>query len=1077
MTPTKFTPRQLDALDISQRHVDTCVVAGPGSGKTTVLVEYFRRLVAAGVDPVRILAITFTEKAAGQMRRKLAEAFREDAEIRAKLERAWVSTVHGFCARLLKENAVAAGVDPEFTIAEEREFGRWQRESMAEAMESIFADHPAGVRALIRGLSSSAFEDAILSAYDAMRGAGAEARDLAGFPPPAGTTVADIADTLRALQGQRAHVLAAWNDAQKRDFEAALEGIARIVAASGPRATMEAVEGFDCDLRKFKRANPAYDLLKNLRDEQLKRLRYTLITELYAAERELLIEVLRRFDRIYRQRKSQAGVLDFADLEEFAVKLLENSPETRARLQSQFEHVLMDELQDTNGQQAKLLRLVRPPGRFYAVGDVNQSIFGFRHAEPREFEEYRAEAARSGGRVVELLENFRSRAEILRAVETVAAGAPGIEDRRLIAGKDFGNEDTTGPRVEAIAAPDPATEARLVARRMIELLDAQPRFAYRDIALLVRNTGVLPEFTAAFDQAGIPYVVNRGKGFYEAREVNDLVQLLRVIANPRDEISLAAVLRSPLVEVSDDALLRLKLRGGNLDGALQAVRPEDAAEFDAADLRKLRRFRDRLREWRQRREYVSFDRLLLDALGEYGYAGRGSGAEAGNRASANIDKFLAQARAAAPRTSLDAFVRDLEMLRESDLSERDSAPEDSADAVQVMTVHSAKGLEFPMVFVAAMHKGVEGNPPVVAFSPGLGLGASWRNPARREDKDDLFHAAIREELKDREEKEANRLLYVAMTRAEHHLTLSFSTGGRKPAKWAKRVVDSLLLNLEQPGESDHQRVTPDGQPWKLHLTVASVGQVPDLPAAERSSPRPAALVEFLPPPDVTGQYESNATVTALTKFAKCPRAYYLSQYLGFEGKPRKAPESAAGEALAASELGTEVHRLLAGIAVDDPDPQAARLAETFRKGPLGRRVERATRVEREFDFLMAMDDLVLRGQIDLWFEEGGELVIVDYKTDAVGGPEAPQRAREYELQLKLYALALERATGRVPRHAFLHFLKPNALVEVELAPSLIDSPEQIVRDFVEAQEKLEFPPRAGEQCKRCAFYKDLCPVG
>ncbi len=132
MSEVLLTPEQLDAVDISKRHMDACIVAGPGSGKTTVLVEYFRRLVEAGVDPLRILAITFTEKAAGNMRKKLGEEFQDDSDLRAKLERAWVFTVHGFCARLLRENAVWAGVDPEFTVADAREAAgcsanRWMR--------------------------------------------------------------------------------------------------------------------------------------------------------------------------------------------------------------------------------------------------------------------------------------------------------------------------------------------------------------------------------------------------------------------------------------------------------------------------------------------------------------------------------------------------------------------------------------------------------------------------------------------------------------------------------------------------------------------------------------------------------------------------------------------------------------------------------------------------------------------------------------------------------------------------------------------------------------------------------------
>jgi len=184
----RYTTAQQAAIDISRWGRDACVVAGPGSGKTTVLVEYFRRLVASGVDPLRILAITFTEKAAGNMRSRLAEAFRDNDEVRAKLERAWVSTVHGFCARLLHENAVFAGIDPEFAVADERESWRMQQDSMADALSGMLAEHPAPMRKLIRGLSSYEFEEAVLSAYDAMRGAGVRVEELATFGIPPGTT-------------------------------------------------------------------------------------------------------------------------------------------------------------------------------------------------------------------------------------------------------------------------------------------------------------------------------------------------------------------------------------------------------------------------------------------------------------------------------------------------------------------------------------------------------------------------------------------------------------------------------------------------------------------------------------------------------------------------------------------------------------------------------------------------------------------------------------------------------------------------------------------------------------------------
>jgi ATP-dependent exoDNAse (exonuclease V) beta subunit len=1044
MSEVVFTPDQLDAVDVEKRHLNACVVAGPGSGKTTVLVEYFRRLVASGVDPLRILAITFTEKAAGNMRKKLAQAFQEQPEVRARLERAWVSTVHGFCARLLRENAVFAGVDPDFRQLDATESWRMQQEAMRNAIDSLFADHLEGMRGLIRGLSNWEFELAVLNAYDSMRGAGTSIEQLAQFAVPSGVTTEEINVTLNQIRGES---LSAWNYLQKQHLENVLEGAERIVSAETPLRALRAIANFECNLTKCKRGTKAAELVKVLR-EQIEQAQYWLITALYAPQRELLIEILRRFDRLYRNRKRQAAALDFADLEEFSVRLLAEHHDTRARLQRQFDHILMDEFQDTNGQQAELMRLIRPPDRFYAVGDINQSIFGFRHADPQGFADYRDEIAAGERHLVQLVANFRSRAEILSAVESLTTGAAGIEERALVAERRF--DDAPECSVEVIAAPETEVEAQWVARRILELAGDDPRF--QDFAVLVRNTEVIPAFTDAFDAAGVPYLVNRGRGFYASREVTDLTHLLRAIANPRDEISLAVVLRSPLVNASDETLLALKMSAGermeNLGAGLG--RSEDP---------RLVRFRSLLHEWRLRREYVTFDRLLLDAIDESGYP-----------MSPNVDKFLGQARDASARMSLDEFVIELAQVREENPREPDAPPEDSANAVKIMTVHSAKGLEFPVVFVAAIHKGVDTGVPAVAFSRHVGLGARWRNPASGQDKDDLFQHALRREWKRREEEESNRLFYVAMTRAEQRLILSFTAGPRKPQNWDKMVVERLGLDPAAPRDEVATFQAPDGKAWKARLFVTTAA--PELLTRTRAEEDQAA-VRVVMPPAVGDQQDSNATVTALAQFAACPRKYYLQSYLGFEGRDRQG----AGQRLSAGEFGTQVHALLAGASVPLPDPEALRLADVFRQSPLGKRAGRSGRLEREFDFLIAVEDLVIRGQVDLWFEENGELVVVDYKTDAVSAAEAPLRARDYALQLRLYAMAIERVTGRAPDRAWLHFLRPNVPVEVDLTPSLIESPEQLVRDFQEAQSKLHFPLVEGEHCKRCAFYCDLCPAG
>jgi len=306
--------------------------------------------------------------------------------------------------------------------------------------------------------------------------------------------------------------------------------------------------------------------------------------------------------------------------------------------------------------------------------------------------------------------------------------------------------------------------------------------------------------------------------------------------------------------------------------------------------------------------------------------------------------------------------------------------------------------------------------------------------------------------------------------------LSFS--GKQPKEWAKLVADKLQLPLDSNRDELLTRKAPDGAPWTLRLLVTD--RLPDLPVVGQAL-RPVNSednVELVSPPEVTGQQNSNATVTDLVAFANCPRQYYLGHYLGYEGRPRKPAEAEAEEVggLSAGELGTQVHALLAGSPVPEPDEEALRLAGVFRHSPLARRLERANRVEREFDFLMAVEDLVIRGQVDLWFEEGGGLAIVDYKTDSVTAAEAHRRAQDHALQLRLYAMAVERFAGRAPDRAWLYFLRPNTVVEVDLTPSLLERPEQIVRDFEEAQSKLEFPLNEGERCHRCPFWRDLCPA-
>jgi ATP-dependent exoDNAse (exonuclease V) beta subunit len=1064
----QFTEQQLRAIDIERLGQDMCVVAGPGSGKTTVLVERFRRLVReAGMSPARILAITFTEKAATNMKQKLAEAFRDRPEDRRQIERAYVSTVHGFCMRLLRENAIFAGIDPEFRILDERQAGTMAALAVSEALDSLLAENPEPMRRLMQGIGGVGLSSALQEVYDAVRSSGA------GLPEeavaPAGISFAEAIDRARSL----AHVHATgWSPAQKLALGEVIswgERYAHLRQAPVSHEHFHALGMFRCALRGMKRGNPLYDRVKTLKaaiDDDVYR---SLLTEYYAAERATLLDLLRRFDEIYRQRKQAAAALDYSDLEEVTVRLLEENGDVRERIRAQFDQVLMDEFQDTNGLQAKLLELVRPPDRFYAVGDINQSIYGFRHAEPAVFRGYRDAVERAGKPLAELTENWRSRRAILDTVTAVMRGAAGIEERPLIGAQQFA--DKAEPSVEVLAALGTDIEAALdlearwVAHRILELegnLALRKRTAgFGDIAVLVRNSEVMASFAAVFEEAGIPYLVGRGRGFYEVREITDLIHLLRVVVNARDEISMAAVLRSPLVGISDEALLRLK-QVGNLG---EAVRLPPLG-LEAADQARLERFRENLREWRALKDTVTADRLLQRALDAAGHHH-----EPGSRAAANVEKFLSMARAAAERLTLAQFVEELELLRESDPRDTDAPPEDSTNAVRILTVHAAKGLEFPVVFLAAMHKGMDTGLGDVSFSPRIGLGTRWRNPETGEEKDDGFQYAIRQERKQREAEEGNRLLYVAMTRAEEHLVMSFSRAATAPKHWAEMLQQALPVDLQTAGEPRVETIG-EGVPVRVQVTAAR----PELLRRQQEQERRPAP-ERLDPPRVEGQYDSNATVTSVSLFAACPRRYYLERYLRAGETDFAQLKGDADDRLPASEFGLQVHALLADLPVERPHAEAVRLASQFRATPLGKRAARAQRMEREYDFLLALEDVVLRGQIDLWFEDRGELILVDYKTDAVvGAQEAAEHATAYEEQLRLYALALERAMGRLPDSAYLCFLRCNESVPVDLSPLALQGTVNLVREFRDAQEHLQFPLRTGAHCRRCRFLGNLCPA-
>ena len=971
---------------------DVCVVAGPGSGKTRVLIERFAWLVQhRGIDPTRILAITFTEKAAIEIKQRLVKRFIDAPEVRENVERAWVSTIHGFCARLLRENAIVAGLAPDFAVLEQSSAERMAREAAEEALDALFAERPGEMRRLMEAIDLSTSDDgrqddlaaSLLRVYDAMRVSGS--RDI-----PAPATVDDcFAETQALARGLAGTAVGGKDGPRLREWAA---GFSRL-GSTLTRDHFSSLAAFNFNMNHVGRNAVAGRLKKEL----LPQLESQWLGEWYGDLRGLLRMALERVDAAYNARKRREESVDFSDLEEYAVRLLESDAEVRRTTVARFDEVLMDELQDTNPLQWRLVELVK--SRLFAVGDVNQSIYGFRHADPTVFTDYRETV----GEVDELQDNYRSRREILNVVSQMLDGQDGIEPRELKARGTF--TETQGPIVERLcAAGDDASsvEAAMVAARI-----QQGGFRYGEIAILVRTLAAAEPFEAAFDRAGIPFLVSGGRGFLEARETRDVMGFLAALVNVQDEIPLLGVLRGPLMGLSDAEIYSLGREGWR------------------------RVFEERFGALRQLAGFVAPDLLIARAFDECDYWGTLT-----ERARANVDKLLGWLRREfrnRPRP-LAEMLEDLEALREAQTIS-DAPPPEAGDVVRVMTIHAAKGLEFPVVFVSALQKGPDRRTAPLLFSRDLGLGAKWRNPVSGNGASDAVHAQLKERENAREHAEASRLLYVALTRAEQRLILTHAERKHK-SPWEKLAIAAL----------------PDAE------TMAEAPAI-----ARGETHRTEDAEQLLARPVIEGQYDSSATITAIALFEACPRRYYLSRYLGLEPEPD-------GPGTGAIATGLAVHALLAGQQVDSEE--AKKLAAKFEASEWGLRAAWAQRVEREFDFLFEIDDVILRGQVDLWFEEAGELVIVDYKTD----PEETS-AESYALQLRLYALGLERYAGRVPDRAVLFYNRLDRAVEIGLSGEELEEARKRVGVFREAQERTEFPLRPGSQCKKCSFFGGLCPQG
>ncbi len=1076
-----FTCEQSEA--IRAREGSLLLEANAGSGKTSVLVERFvRSVLEDGVRPGRILAITFTERAAGELRARVRERFvelgRRD-EARAT-ETAWVSTIHGFCARVLRAHAIAAGLDPAFAVLDEAAARALRDRAWDEALGG-WLDGPGGAAALdlVAAYDTDRLRRMIAGAHDMLRSHGQTAPRLPAppeVPPPA----AQRAELRAAAAIAAAELGGAGEGLRVAEARARLDRCLELLHGDEAEPQLGevsvgsgagALKSPACD--GYRAALLAYE--SSCRDRRA------------AAAVTLLDDLLARYAAAYAGAKRRRAGLDFDDLELLARDLLEREPALGRSYAERFDRVMVDEFQDSNPRQLALFRMLDRDDLF-VVGDEQQSIYGFRNADVDVFRTRRTELA-AAGRVARLATNFRSRGSILDTINAAFAPRLGPDFVALREGREP-DADPGGPLVELLltdqagwdengielgelprAAAWRHAEARLLAQRIRELVDcgdARPE----DVVVLFRGLGDLAVYERALEDQGLLTLSVGGRGYWGRQVVRDLCAWLSALANPRDETALYGVLASPLVGLSSDGLAHVAHAGGRGsawraiegDGALrERLAPDDRERLDVFALR--------FAAERALAPRLGLDELLRRVVDATGYDLHVLRLAGGPRRLANVHKLMRLAAAFERESGRD--VRGLADFATAELeaeARETDAPVELGDvkAVRLMTIHAAKGLEFGTVCVADLGRRRPGDGDIdLLADPQSGeIGLRLVGLDGTSDRALAFDR-LRDRARERDAGEEARILYVAATRARERLVLS---GGACLAPWPKEgpaapplswlvpaLLDGRLERLPTAEDPIRDVAWSDGEfTASLRCVLnapATVGQVlreeslAPAGATGPLAPAPAALAPA-PEPPAPGPAVRTLSYTSLAAWQACGYRFYLTRLLRL---PEEEPgAAAAGAAVPAPEgldprvRGSLVHELLEhdgpvadrvpavaerhGVTLTASEAaDVARLTDAFATSPLARRIARARSVRREHGFTVALGGTLLTGIVDVLADErGGAQLVVDYKTDALEPDTdlAAYVAERYAIQRRVYALAALRGGAERVEVAYAFLERP-----------------------------------------------------
>jgi ATP-dependent helicase/nuclease subunit A len=1148
---SRFRLTQEQHTAVTARDAAISVTAGAGSGKTMTLVGRYLALLEAGTPLRSLVAITFTDKAAREMRNRvraittdwLGQTEAQDQElwreVFSALDAARIGTIHGLCAAILRAHPAEAGLDPAFDVLDEGRSAVWRARAVEEGLAwattqpdvvRLFETYQEGhLRRLLADLLARRLdaEQALAPSPDGgLLERWASALDdwftqqlsvspwQAAFKTLAGVQAKDQDDKLEIA---RRAVLAYWGDARQAqaggDWDALFKALLALRGAisSGGQKGNWAADDLAAAREAMVTLRTYFDQVVSRLVDKKKPLSWTLdrqIAELLPLVRCLFVHTR----AIYQGYKSETRALDFDDLEQMTVQLLASNQAVRARWQSEINAVLLvDEFQDTNQRQREIVYALSgfaPPsaspgtlptvakyspdtGHFlpsygaagqtqgtaptpysslFVVGDAKQSIYRFRGADVAVFRQVQADIREAGGALINFDLTFRAHKGLVELTNALLAPLMAAEDDAarpydvpfapLVAYRPEPRAGMSPPYLEfQLGLGEDKNAGRLAAAvslaERLHVLQGAGQIEWQDVALLFRASTAFGTYEDALEQTGIPFVTVAGRGFYDRPEIRDLLNILAAMADPTDDLAMAGLLRSPAIGLSDGALYLLRWDGqGGRRPFWTALQNLSAVEgLEEYDRRQAKFAWQVITDLHDQAGRVSVARLLKAFLDVTHYRAALGLVPGGERLRRNIDKLLADAHRS-ELVSVAEFLEYVVALR--DVGARESeAPTEAGGAVQLMTIHKAKGLEFPLVVLA--DAGYTGGARSAACYLDEDLGVTL-NLSEGDAQPAAFRLAAWHEA-EQEAAEERRLLYVAATRAREKFIVSgdarLSTAQVNPGRillsgWLAqlgKVVGLSEINLPEmpatpqaiplawgdgavactiyPPVSGASGVAPSSDtPHPI-----AIGRLPDLltplavvPSAAAAADEKLKARESDPPPRVwrvvpKDKYEVPAWVVgSLTHTA-------LRHWL--------FPDDEAFTDFLqpfALEAG-----LTDPVSIQTALRRAARLLTRFQGHPLYAEISAAER-HHEVPYSVILDGQPRNGLIDLLFRPSPEAdwAIAEFKTDHLAETAdlmAHVQEQGYDRQVQDYVQAITQQMGVSPR-VLLIFLNVGNSVRV-----------------------------------------------